>query len=112
METNSSLTQEINQLHADLCSALADPTRILMLYLLAEKPHTVSELTARLGASQPTTSRHLKILRERGLVRAERQGQTVEYTLLDPRLIESLDTLRSVLRDSLAYRANLMVEEA
>ena len=111
METTTSLSQEINQLHADLCSALADPTRILMLYLLAEKPHTVSELTTRLGVSQPTTSRHLKILRERGLVRAERQGQTVEYTLLDQRLISSLDTLRAVLRDSLAYRANLMFEE-
>ena len=111
METTTALTQEINQLHADLCSALADPTRILILYLVAERSYSVNELAARLAVAQPTASRHLKILRERGLLRAARQGQMVEYSLIDPRLISSLDTLRAVLRDSLAYRANLMVEE-
>jgi DNA-binding transcriptional ArsR family regulator len=110
MEPTTSLAFEINQLHADLCSALADPNRILLLYLLAEQPYTVNELASQLGNSQPTTSRHLKILRERGLVRANRQGQAVEYSLNDPRLIEALDMLRAVLRDSLNYRASLMEE--
>lgn len=110
MESISSLTQEINELHADICSALADPTRILILYVLAENPRTVNDLTARLNTSQSTTSRHLKVLRERGLVRANRQGQNVEYALNDPRVIEALDILRGVLRDSLSYRANLINE--
>lgn len=110
METNYSLLQEINLLHADICSALADPTRILILYYLSERPYTVNELTSRLGTSQPTTSRHLKILRERGLVKANRVAQTVEYILQDSRIIEALDTLRSVLHDTLAYRASLMNE--
>jgi ArsR family transcriptional regulator len=77
-DTFSTLSQEVSQLHADICSALADPTRILILYLLAEAPHTVNELTAKLNTSQPTTSRHLKVLRERGLALASRQGQSVE----------------------------------
>jgi len=102
------LSQEIHQLHADICSALADPTRILLLYSLSEGPSTVNELVARLDASQPTISRHLKILRERGLVSATRQGQAVEYSLLDVRIIDALDMLRAVLRDSLAHRANLI----
>ena len=104
----TSLSQEIHQLHADICSALADPTRILILYSLAEGTSTVNELVTHLEASQPTISRHLKILRERGLVSANRQGQTVEYSLTDPRIIDALDTLRAVLRDSLARRANLI----
>lgn len=107
MESNSSLSQEVHQLHADLCSALADPTRILILYYLADGTCTVNELTSKLNVPQPTTSRHLKLLRERGLVHANRQGQTVEYTLSDPRIIDALDTLRAVLRDTLAHRANL-----
>jgi DNA-binding transcriptional ArsR family regulator len=110
MESFSSLSQEINHLHADICSALADPTRILILYLLAEHPHTVNELTANLGATQSTTSRHLKVLRDRGMVQATRQGQNVEYSLNDPRIIQALDILRSVLRDTLSYRANLIGE--
>ena len=105
-----SLTQEIIQLHADLCSAIADPTRLLLLYALSEKPCTVNELTSELNTRQSTTSRHLKVLREHGLVRFNRQGQSVEYSLSDPRIIEALDTLRTVLRDTLSNRANLMVE--
>lgn len=106
----SQLSQEITQLHADICSALADPSRILLLYALAERPHTVNELATAIGLSQPATSRHLKVLRERGLVRATRQAQSIEHTLLDRRIIDALDTLRAVLRDSLARRAQLVAE--
>jgi DNA-binding transcriptional ArsR family regulator len=110
MPNNPQLAQEINQLHADLCSALADPSRIMLLYTLVEKPHTVNELTSELGISQSATSRHLKVLRERGLVSATRQGQNIEYSLNDPRIIEALDTLRAVLRDRLSYHASLVGE--
>lgn len=102
------LSQEIHQLHADICSALADPTRILILYSLDEGPCSVTELVGRLDVAQPTISRHLKVLRERGLVSANRQGQMVEYTLTDRRIISALDTLRAVLRDSIARRAALI----
>lgn len=105
---NEVLTQEITQLHADICSALADPSRILILYALHEQRLNVSDLATEVGLSQPATSRHLKILRERGLVRPERQGASVEYRLTDIRLIDALDTLRTVLRDRLQYRASLM----
>lgn len=109
---SQTLAQEVSQLEADLCFALADPTRILMLYTLDERPRNVGELTQELGITQPTTSRHLKILRERGLVSATRQGVVIQYELNDKRLIQALDLLRSVLRDRLAYRANLMEEIA
>jgi DNA-binding transcriptional ArsR family regulator len=105
---SSNLSVEINQLHADLCSALGDPTRILILYALAETGITVGELASRVGVTQPTASRHLKLLRERGLVRASRQGTSVEYQLTDQRLIEALDLLRGVLRDRIQHRANLL----
>jgi ArsR family transcriptional regulator len=110
MDTNLSLSQEIYHLHADLCSALGDPTRILILYLLAENPLTVNELAGKLEILQPTASRQLKVLRERGLVRANRQGQNVEYTLSDRRIIDALDTLRAVLRDTISHRATLLTE--
>lgn len=103
-----SLSEEITQLHAELCSALGDARRILILYTLSEKPHTVNDLTEKIGTYQSTTSRHLKILRDRGLVHATRQGANVEYSLADPRLIEALDLLRGVLRDSIAYHASLV----
>jgi ArsR family transcriptional regulator len=106
--TNPQLTQEVSRLHADLCSALADPNRILMIYALAEKPRPVNELSDELNLSQPATSRNLKVLRERGLVYTVRQGTTLEYHLADNRLVEALNVLRTVLRDRLAYNATLM----
>jgi ArsR family transcriptional regulator len=106
--TNQQLTQEVSQLHADICSALADPKRILLIYSLAEKPRSVNELAEELGISQPAASRSLKVLRERGLVYALRLGTTLEYHLTDMRLVEALNMLRTVLRDRLTYNANLM----
>ena len=102
-----SLTQEITQLHADICSALADPRRILILYALAEKPSNVSDIAVQVGISQPAASRHLNILRERGMVTAQREGQSVIYTLTDQRSIQALDLLRSVLGDTLKSRGQL-----
>lgn len=101
-------TEEISQLEANLCSAFVDSTRILILYALHERPHNVTELTHQLSASQSKISRHLKILRDLGLVRTTRQGVTVTYELADYRLIDALDILQNVLRDSIVGRASLM----
>ena len=108
MMTTPQLTQEISQLHADICSALADPKRILLIYALAERPRSVNDLAEELDISQPATSRSLKVLRDRGLVTALRMGTTLEYRLTDMRLVEALNMLRAVLRDRLTYNASLM----
>jgi DNA-binding transcriptional ArsR family regulator len=102
-----SLSEEITALHAGICSALADPRRILMLYALNEKPMNVSELAEELGISQPTASRHLNLLRERGIVTARREGQSVVNTLIDQRIIQALDLLRAVLASNLQSQAAL-----
>jgi ArsR family transcriptional regulator len=104
---NQELEREVNQLHAEFCAGLADPKRILILYALSEGPLNVTELTTNLGMSQPAVSRHLKVLRDRGMVAATRFGPAVEYRLADGRLIEALDLLRAALRDHLAHRAEL-----
>jgi DNA-binding transcriptional ArsR family regulator len=101
------LIEEVNLLHAQMCQGLADPTRILILYLLAENPRHVTELAEMSGASQPTVSRHLKVLRDRGLVTATREGNTIRYTLRDPRVIQALDLLRAVMADLLSEQAGL-----
>ena len=105
---SSQLTQEVSQLHADICSALADPNRILLIYALAENPRSVNDLSDMLGISQPATSRNLKVLRDQGLVYAVRQGTSLEYRVSDTRLVEALNLLRGVMRDRLTHRANLM----
>jgi len=101
------LAEEVNLLHAELCQCLADPTRILMLYSLADGPRYVTELAEMLHTSQPTISRHLKILRDRGLVRGTRVGNTVHYELVDRRIVAALDLLRAVMADLLSQQGEL-----
>ncbi len=101
------LTQEVTELHANVCSGLADPRRILILYALAESPRNVSELAEMVGISQPAASRHLNIMRERGMVTAQRDGQSVIYQLADVRVIQALDLLRAMLANKLKNQAAL-----
>lgn len=105
---SQTLTQEVSLLEADLCSAFSDPTRILILYALHERSLNVTELTNELGISQPATSRHLRVLRDKGLVYTTRQGNSIMYSIADERLIHALDLLRGVLRDRIQQHANLM----
>ena len=107
---NQTLKQEIIQLEADFCAALSDPTRIFILYALNESPLNVTELTHELGVPQPTISRHLKVLRERGLVYTERQGTVITYHLVDQRVIQAMDLLRLSMRDRLTQRASILNE--
>src|SRR5947208_6226975 len=61
---------------------LAEPGRRRLLELLLEGPHAVGELVAATGLSQPSTSRHLRLLREAQLVRARVDGQRRVYELM------------------------------
>ena len=99
---------EIQLLHAEVCQALADPTRIMLLYLLAEGSKNVGEISTTLDINQPTISRHLKVLRERGMVHTERIGTTILYSLADQRVIEALDLLRAVMTDNLLQKTALV----
>ena len=103
-----SLSQEINQLHASICSAISEPNRILLLYLISEQPRNVNSLAEVAGLSQSAASRHLKVLKERGLIQARREGANVIYTLTDQRMILALDLLRELMLDQLDNRANLL----
>lgn len=106
----ATLRRGIHQLHAEICQALSDPTRILILYELRDRPRNVRELSASLDLPQPTTSRHLKVLRDRRLVLAERSGTNIFYSLADRQVVQALDLLRKVLAESIEQRQALMEE--
>jgi DNA-binding transcriptional ArsR family regulator len=105
---NSSLELEVTQLHAEICAGLADPSRILILYELSQSPRNVTELCTNLSMPQPLVSRHLKVLRERGMVNTERRGTVIVYSLANPKIIEALDLLRAAMREIMTRRAALV----
>lgn len=107
---SDNLREEVIRLHAQVCSGLADPNRILIIYSLSGSRRNVTDIASAVELPQPTVSRHLKILRERGIVRPERDGQTIYYQLTDQRIIQALDILRSILADQLKDSALLARE--
>jgi ArsR family transcriptional regulator, cadmium/lead-responsive transcriptional repressor len=80
--------------------ALADPTRVRILELLAERPMTVSELVAALGVAQGRVSSHLTCLRWCGYVRAEVEGRFNRYALIDDRIPEIIRLGESIVVDN------------
>jgi ArsR family transcriptional regulator len=69
--------------------AVADPTRLALLHSLATAPSSVGELATLFRLAQPTVSMHVKVLRQSGLVRSQRQGGRLRLSA-DPVAVESL----------------------
>ena len=104
---NPQFLRELDQMHAQICEGLADPKRIALLYALREGAITVNHIAERLDLPQTTISRHLKVLRERGIVIARREGINVYYSLANEKILEALDLLRQVLNENPTRNARL-----
>lgn len=72
---------------AQLLAALAAPERLRVVRFLAGGPHTVSEIAEMLGAPATNVSHHLAVLKESGLVRADKRGRFVDYSLREGLLL-------------------------
>lgn len=102
-----SLRAELEELTASVCQALNDPKRLLILYTLAAGPLSVGDLCVQLDLPHANVTQHLAVLRDRGLVEAERHANRVIYSLRDHRVVQAIDLLRSVTNDELARRQAL-----
>jgi DNA-binding transcriptional ArsR family regulator len=105
---DAQLREELSELTAGVCKALNDPKRLVILYALKDGPLTVTELVEVLEASQANVSQHLAVLRERGIVEAERRGNNVYYSLRHPSVIEAIDLLRGILSAEYGRRAGVI----
>lgn len=84
---------------AKLFRGFGDPPRLSILNALCREPLTVGEIAGAAGLTQPNTSNHLACLRDCGLVKAERNGRYVTYTVSDDRVCEMLELAESLLAD-------------
>lgn len=99
---------DVYDLQAGLCAAVAEPNRIFIVYELSKRGALpIKEIIKLTGLSQSAATRHLRILREKHFVKAERKGQMVEYALTTPKVVQALDIFLEILNTHLAYRANL-----
>jgi DNA-binding transcriptional ArsR family regulator len=82
--------------------ALADPIRLEILEFLRDEEKCVCEIVPHLNLIQPVVSRHLKILKDAGIVKCRKDGTKRMYSVVDPKIFNVIDSLTSELANTLA----------
>ncbi|MGP8072478.1 MAG: ArsR/SmtB family transcription factor [Thermoplasmata archaeon] len=85
------------ELEADMIRVLANPKRLQIVDLLGRGPRTVTEIADWLNLSLPNASQHLRVMKDRGIVGAQRNGREVRYGLRNPILAKSCQIVRRAL---------------
>ena len=103
-------TGELQTFKAQFFRALAHPARIRILEILVRGGRTVQELQQALALEQPMVSQQLAVLRNQGIVTAQKKGLSVRYTLRDPLVGELLDVARRIFNNHLVSTRGLLRE--
>lgn len=93
------LTKQDFAVRAKVLKAMAHPTRLLLVDALSRGEQTVAELTALAGVDMSTVSKHLAVLREVGIVTADKRTVQVFYSLRTPCVLRFFSCLEEVLRE-------------
>jgi DNA-binding transcriptional ArsR family regulator len=94
--------QSLAQRQATLCKVFSNSQRVLILWFLAKKEHTVSEIAMALGASLPCTSQHLHLMELNKILESRRERQNIYFRLADNDLLRSCLVLANLPKDKLA----------
>lgn len=78
---------------AELCRVFNNPTRVLIIWALADRELSVGDIAAAVDATMQNTSQHLRLMKDRDILTCRRDGQTIYYRLSDPTLLYRLGLL-------------------
>ncbi|MEW6089245.1 MAG: metalloregulator ArsR/SmtB family transcription factor [bacterium] len=101
------MEHKLFELHAEMCRVFTSPKRLEILNLLRERELSVGELAEMADIPQSNISQHLSILREKGIVKTRRDGTTIYYSLVDPKIGKAFDIIREMLLKKLAQAEKL-----
>ena len=103
--------KRLYELHADLCGTMANPRRLAILECLHQGERSVTAIADELDVSITAVSPHLRLLRDKNVVVTRKEGQTVFYSLRDPRMIEACHLIRGILLDGIKKQGDLAVAQ-
>ena len=93
----------ITRFRAKIFHALSDPIRLEIMDFLRDGEKCVCEITPHLNLVQPLVSRHLRILKNAGLIQRRKEGTWRYYSLTDKRIIELIEKLTPELAESIKH---------
>ena len=93
---------ELYKLKAELCKTFSDPKRLMIISELRSGEKSVGDLVEALGSPQSLVSRHLAVLRSRGVVETRRDGVCIYYRLANSKIVDACDIVHQVLLDQIS----------
>ena len=99
--TRKRLSDEALDMVAQSFKALSEPLRLKLIMVLMDGSQNVGELVEEVGATQANVSRHLQTLSEAGILRREKKGLHVFYTISDPSVFKLCDLVCGSLEEFL-----------
>jgi DNA-binding transcriptional ArsR family regulator len=97
--------ENLNRFKSTVFHALSDPIRLEIASYLRDGEKCVCEIVPHLNLIQPLVSRHLKILKDVGIVRCRKDGTKRMYSIVDSRIFSVIDALTSELVEALTKEA-------
>ncbi|MBI4288989.1 MAG: winged helix-turn-helix transcriptional regulator [Chloroflexi bacterium] len=102
------MEDQIYVYHAQMCKMLSHPKRLEIINLLRDGEMNVTELSLKLRMTPANLSQHLALMRERKILIARKDGNSVYYRLADTRFLEAYDILREILVEQIRRDATLV----
>ncbi len=96
---------------ARILKAMAHPSRMFIIEKIKDKPYCVGELSEMIGIDQSTTSKHLSVLKNSGLISDNKEGTTVYYSLRCTCILEFIGCIENVIRMNIERAASFFDEE-
>ena len=99
----------IYEKQVSICKAFANPIRLRILDMIAQRPYAASELQEQLSISKANLSQHMTILRAAGVIVTHREGKQVYCSLAIPEVKQACQLIRNVLRAQIRSGQQLAV---
>jgi ArsR family transcriptional regulator, virulence genes transcriptional regulator len=107
-EVNMNQENDIYDLQAGLYQSLSSPVRLRIIHALISSAKSVNDISAEIGISQSSVSRHLAVLRSAGILTAHRRAQEVFYEITNPKVVEVCEMMRCILAEHGARQLDLL----
>jgi DNA-binding transcriptional ArsR family regulator len=100
----------IYDVKAEFFKTLGHPVRIRVLEILKDGSRSVSELQPDVGIEASHLSQQLAVLRRAGVVQSERQGSSMIYSVVDPKIFDLLQVAKEIITSSLTGAGALLAD--
>ncbi len=101
------MEKKVYMMHAEMCKVFTSPVRLEILDMLRNGKKTVTELVQLIGVNQSNVSQHLQIMKDRGILRTEKKGNYVFYSIANPKISEAFGIMKEIMIDQLAESEQL-----